>query len=363
MTVAEFLNRISQYLLGPFASATTLLRAVSGLPRTVTELGSQSAWPYLVSSLFIAAAIWWVGRRRGLIDGSASLRAFLFPPSVYRHPSAIVDYRYLAIDLSIRGVVYMPLVAGVSYLLYKVLQPFVGTIVGSVGGGLPSISPLGRGIAITLLSVLVYDFLQFVGHFLAHNVPLLWYFHQVHHSAQVLTPATVYRSHPVDALLGGLLGAVAAAVYSSASGQELRPITLFGVNVVTGAFYLTAFQLRHSHVWLSYGPIVSRIFISPAQHQIHHSADPKHWNKNYGFMFSIWDTLFRSLYVPRSRERLRFGLSDSDATDFATVRALYFLPFVKAARHCLNWAVQARDRERQSPSGSIATGGGQGRRA
>ena len=64
---------------------------------------------------------------------------------------------------------------------------------------------------------------------------------------------------------------------------------------------------------------------------IHHSLDAKHWSKNYGFIFAVWDGLFGSLYVPRSREILRLGVP-SDSRDFSSVTKLYFLPFAKAAR-------------------------------
>jgi sterol desaturase/sphingolipid hydroxylase (fatty acid hydroxylase superfamily) len=328
MTVEEFFERGARHLFEPFTSVAAFVDAASGARRALTDLESNTAWPFLISSLLIAWAIWWIGRRRGVADGTP-LREFLLPRAVYRHPSAVVDYRYLVVDLTIRGLVYTPLFAGVGYLVYRVLRSHVSGIIGnlSVGGA------VSGGVVMTLSAVLLTDFTAFVGHYLMHRIPIFWYFHQVHHSAEVLTPATLYRMHPVDTLLMGVVSAMTGALYSALSGQEVRPLAFFGINVVVVAFSLAAFQLRHSHIWLSYGPVIGRIFISPAQHQIHHSTDPKHWNKNYGFMLAVWDVLFRSLYVPRSREQLHFGLADSDAKDFASVRALYFRPFVKVFQH------------------------------
>ena len=146
---------------------------------------------------------------------------------------------------------------------------------------------------------------------------------------------TVYRVHPleefVNACVGSALGALGAAIYGGLSQSDVTVITIFGVNVVIFAFHMFAFQLRHSHIWLSYGPVMSRLFISPAQHQIHHSLDPKHWSRNYGLIFAVWDGVFGSLYVPRSREILRLGVP-TDPGDFSSVTKLYFLPFAKAAR-------------------------------
>src|SRR5207245_2041547 len=156
-----------------------------------------------------------------------------------------------------------------------------------------------------------------------------------HPSGEGLAPVTVCRVHPVEeffnASIGTTLRSVGAAIYAARSLSDVTVITIFGVNVVIFAFHMFAFQLRHSHIWLSYGPIISRLLISPAQHQIHHSLDPKHWNKNYGFIFAVWDGLFGSLYVPRSREILRLGVP-ADPGDFSSVTKLYLLPFAKAAR-------------------------------
>jgi sterol desaturase/sphingolipid hydroxylase (fatty acid hydroxylase superfamily) len=70
--------------------------------------------------------------------------------------------------------------------------------------------------------------------------------------------------------------------------------------------------------------------MSPAHHQIHHSIDPRHWNKNFSVKLAIWDALFGTLYVPRKPETLQVGLPDADPRDFTTVGKLYFRPFWRA---------------------------------
>ena len=43
------------------------------------------------------------------------------------------------------------------------------------------------------------DAAKYVIHRALHRIPLLWCFHRVHHTAETLTPFTVYRTHPVKA--------------------------------------------------------------------------------------------------------------------------------------------------------------------
>ena len=51
---------------------------------------------------------------------------------------------------------------------------------------------------ITVMFFFAYELgYWFNHHWLSHKVPLLWEFHKVHHNAEVLTPLTNFRLHPV----------------------------------------------------------------------------------------------------------------------------------------------------------------------
>lgn len=331
MSIATLLDKAADWIFAPFASWERLLTALGGVPAALSDSGSKTAWPYLLTSLVVACVLY---RRAATREpGRArSLLSFLWPTDVYRRPSAIVDYQYVAIDLTIRSVVYTPFMAGLAWVIHKSVLPVTTRL---LAVDVPLTSPTVRAIVLTLLAVVLADFGFFLTHWLMHRVPALWHFHEVHHSAEVLTPVTVYRVHPVEDLMmawiGAVFTAVATSVFAALRGSEADIITLFGTNIVWVAFFSCAFQLRHSHLWLSYGPLMSRIFISPAQHHIHHSVDARHWDKNFGYLFAVWDTLFGTVYVPRTRETLTFGVP-ADPRDFSSVSKLYLLPFVKAAR-------------------------------
>jgi sterol desaturase/sphingolipid hydroxylase (fatty acid hydroxylase superfamily) len=118
-----------------------------------------------------------------------------------------------------------------------------------------------------------------------------------------------------------------------AFGAKPDPITLFGANFIFSIFHLLGANMRHSHIWLSFGPILERIIISPAQHQIHHSKAPRHWDRNYGEVFAIWDWLFGTLYLPgKEREIIEFGAVGDDTQAHPTLFAAYVQPFRDCAR-------------------------------
>ena len=325
------LDKLIAHLLQPFSSGTEVWRGLTTTVRAFGhDLNSKTALPYLLTSLAIA---WLIHRRRkaaGDASTPSSFRQFFFPREIYLHPSAVIDYKFVAIDMTIKSFLYAPAISAASWGLYKALEALLGLSTESTAQPLTVVSATLTLVAGVMLS----DFGYFVSHYLMHKVPLLWHFHQTHHSAEVLTPVTVYRVHPVEdlvnAFVGSMVNALGAAVYTELSSQQVSFGTILGVNGILFFYYVFAFQLRHSHVWLSYSPALSRILISPAQHQVHHSRDERHWDRNFGFTFAIWDWVFGTLYVPLTRERIEFGVPDANPEDFATVGRMYLRPFRRA---------------------------------
>lgn len=182
------------------------------------------------------------------------------------------------------------------------------------------------------------DFGFFLHHWFFHKIPFLWEFHKVHHSAEVLTPLTDFRAHPVELLSYGLAKGVGIGlvqgIFCYAANSELSLVTIMGFNYVLFAYFSMGYALRHSHFWISYGPVLSRFFISPAQHHIHHSEEEKHWDKNFGGVFAIWDWMFGTLYIPKQKEDLKFGLGEEENREFLSVTSFYIRPF---QRNCAHW--------------------------
>jgi sterol desaturase/sphingolipid hydroxylase (fatty acid hydroxylase superfamily) len=116
-----------------------------------------------------------------------------------------------------------------------------------------------------------------------HASPTLWAFHSVHHAPASLTVLTNFRFHAVDVLfrtaalyLPGLVLGIRAAPWAAA-----------------GLLLLWLEMLAHSDRDWEYGP-AGRVLVSPGFHRVHHSAEPIASNRNFGFLFSFWDRLFRT---------------------------------------------------------------------
>ncbi len=231
------------------------------------------------------------------------------------HPSARIDYQLFLTNF------------GIKFLLRGAQTPFVVATSATVA----TILNLGFGAAehgaspsdvmvifwYSLGAFLVDDLSRFLLHYLQHNNAFLWRFHRVHHSAEVLTPITLYRFHPIETLCFSIRHVLTFGIYSGVCQyffpDQIYGIRILGVDMFGFAFNMLLANLRHSQVWIHFG-LLEHFIISPAQHQIHHSSNPDHFGKNLGTCLSIWDkfcgTQIRAPNLKSSK--LSYGLGEQN---------------------------------------------------
>lgn len=288
-------------------------------------------WPFLISTLLIALMAWRFGYARGNLAGKAGWREFFrryFGRALWWHPSARLDYRFYLINAVIFPLLVGPFLFGENAVA-KLLNETMGPLLSSTGAGFLSAS-MAVTVCYTVLFFVAYDFGRFVAHCLLHDVAFLWEFHKVHHSAEVLTPLTSFRAHPVDLAVmawgSALTTGVVTWLFHRFVDNGITFYTFLGLHAVIWVFNLVG-NLRHSQVWLSYGKTLNHWFISPAHHQLHHSAESRHWGRNRGFELAIWDRWYGTLCVPSDEpETFRFGLGDETDGQWRSVGRLYFWP-------------------------------------
>ncbi len=155
--------------------------------------------------------------------------------------------------------------------------------------------PLLLGIEALLIS----DFFGYWGHRAAHQIPLGWRFHKIHHSSQRLDWISGVRLHPGEALVAGFIQF--APVY--ALGFE--GIELMGAAGILGLW--GAFQ--HANVDWRLRPI-QRLITTPEFHHWHHSDQVESWDKNFAGLLPIWDQLFGTYHVPGDARPRTYGVSE-----------------------------------------------------
>lgn len=316
----------------------SIQRGLTGIVMAPLNGESHLYWVYGLMCVLMAA---WSYRRFYMegeegADGRFHLGRFLgfcFPKSMYTHPSAVVDYQIFLANGFVKAFLRLFTLAGTVLLARWVNESMVFLL----GRPSPSNEWAARTLILGTIAIgLAQDFSSYLVHMVSHKYKALWELHRVHHTAEVLTPFTLFRKHPLYDLLGGFIGtpirAITQGVFAYLFVGELSVVTIFGGNLVYSVFRFFGANLRHSHIWFHWGSGLGRVFMSPAMHQIHHSVDPRHHDKNFGEILSLWDWLFGSLYLPKEREELVFGVEAGRPQEHPTLMAAYLVPLRNIAR-------------------------------
>lgn len=305
----------------------------------IAELARISVVFYLLAGLPMTMAAYLLHHKNPVAPLSfRRFRRFVLPVHILRHPSSLLDYRFAVVELLFFSVLY----GVVRQLVPGVMSTTTLTLAAAFGPSdrSPGDTAFGSIVLFAVVSFVALDLLRYLLHRMAHAVPVLWEFHKVHHSAEVLNPITAYRAHPFpelySALLQTLLVDVVAGVFDYRYPGIVSHTAVIQVNITIIVTFVLSSYLQHSGVWLHFGPHLNRVFNTPAHHQIHHSLRPEHLSRNYGTTLACWDWMFGTLYVPADLERFPVGLADGEEqAQFRTVKQLYLTPFVRIWNHHL----------------------------
>lgn len=139
-----------------------------------------------------------------------------------------------------------------------------------------------------IAALLILDFLRYLEHRFEHR--WWWPVHSLHHAPTSVHAASVF-AHPLIAIPEFIVIAI--------------PLSFINIGVA-GFFYITLaviFQdfVIHSPLRVHLGPL-RRVFVDNRFHRIHHSLEERHFGKNFGLMFTLWDQLFGTAYFPAKDE-------------------------------------------------------------
>jgi sterol desaturase/sphingolipid hydroxylase (fatty acid hydroxylase superfamily) len=137
------------------------------------------------------------------------------------------------------------------------------------------------------LQLILVDFLRYAEHRVEHRI--LWPVHAVHHSVTELHAANSY-AHPLMAVTEVLVVAI--------------PLSMVDFSISPAwVFTALAFQnlIIHSPTRFHLGRWGS-VIVDNRYHRIHHSRESRHYERNFGFLFTLWDRLFGTYHRPAPDE-------------------------------------------------------------
>ena len=287
----------------------------------------------LASYLLVPLGAWLAYCQASARDGQGrSIGAFVrycIPLSVITSRSCRIDVVYVTIKHFVNAWLLAPILVS-SVAVANLTHDWLEACWGPRPEATPDPILLGGLVA---ACVLAQDLTQFLIHYGHHKSKTLWDVHKVHHSSETLIfGLSVKRTHMIEEAINlsatsVVLGLVIGG-FSYALGIAMWRSEMMGVDSWFLLSLLSFWHLRHSHMSLSYGWL-EHVLQSPAQHQLHHSLQREHWDRNFGLLFSFWDKLFGCFLRSVDSGSFRVGLPPAARHGYDTVLELYVTPFVK----------------------------------
>ncbi|MBP9742129.1 MAG: sterol desaturase family protein [Burkholderiales bacterium] len=136
--------------------------------------------------------------------------------------------------------------------------------------------------------LLCYDLYFYVTHRIMHTYKVLFRLvHKVHHLSLRIRPLTAESNSFLEALIqfsGAIFFLSTIPMYS----KLIQP--LYYSLIVLGVYVHSGYELVPNL------PILRYFFSISTSHNLHHRT----FNYNYGFVTTIWDTLFKTKYIARN---------------------------------------------------------------
>jgi len=151
-----------------------------------------------------------------------------------------------------------------------------------------------------LEALVLADLFTYCSHRLFHAVPLLWRFHQIHHSSEDLDWLAASRLHLVDIV------ATRAIAFLPLYGMGFSQTALYPYLIFASiqAIFI------HANVGFRFGPL-RHVIVTPQFHHWHHSAQPEAVDRNFAVHLPVLDWLFGTHHLPGDVWPDRYGIAGS----------------------------------------------------
>lgn len=149
---------------------------------------------------------------------------------------------------------------------------------------------------------IIYEFANFLHHFLAHKVRLLWCLHSTHHFPGTINIAVAYNRFLLEQ---PYIDFVKTAICILMGVEPAVFFLIITIDAVWGLF------LHIGEDFLPNGRLgfLERLVFTPSHHRVHHAKNPRYMDTNFSVLLNIWDRLFGTYQPEIKEDKIEYGIT------------------------------------------------------
>jgi sterol desaturase/sphingolipid hydroxylase (fatty acid hydroxylase superfamily) len=167
---------------------------------------------------------------------------------------------------------------------------------------IPLIGPGLEVLAMIFVPLFIHDCWFYWSHRIEHKVPLLWEFHKLHHSDELMNTTTWARDHFLQESWRAFFSVFTLGLFIDLTLAEAGKAALYSTWFLIGLSMFYHSAIRVELPWLDY------ILVTPQVHRIHHSVKVEHRDKNFADVLPVFDLIFGTFERPTREEFPATGL-------------------------------------------------------
>jgi sterol desaturase/sphingolipid hydroxylase (fatty acid hydroxylase superfamily) len=153
-----------------------------------------------------------------------------------------------------------------------------------------------------IYAYVVYEFANFLHHYLAHKVRILWCLHSTHHFPDTMNLAVAYHRFFLEQTYIDFIKVIICILLG------VEPLMFFLIITIDGVWGLFI------HIGDDFLPkgrlgIFQHLVFTPSHHRVHHAKNPLYMDTNFSVLLNIWDRLFGTYQPERDEVKVEYGIT------------------------------------------------------
>ena len=153
-----------------------------------------------------------------------------------------------------------------------------------------------------IISYVVYEFANYVHHYLGHKVRLLWCLHSIHHTSQTMNIAVAFNRFVLEQ---PYIDFVKTSICMLLGISVPMFLVIIVIDEIWGIF------LHVSDDLLPKGRLgfLEKLVFTPSHHRVHHARNPLYMDTNFSVMLPVWDRLFKTYQPEDTSVPIEYGIT------------------------------------------------------